>query len=416
MSEFDIILDSSQQNLKEVPTKILEMSHLKMLYLQQNFIKELPKNFFLKLPHLTWLDLRNNHMSGIPASVAHHQHLENLLLSDNKIEALPNELGLVPNLKVLQLANNPLAYPNSRVVAEGTKAVCAYLRHQYEKVTPSANVHQIPVQTHQEEKELRDEKEIRVMADYCNEFFPMQESMESSLMVRGLSKVKKEDSGIVHKMTQSPNKLLIKSYFDPDDKHVKASTQTSNYSFGSNALKSTWMDKLKHLLDQQEKVLQEERLDKLSKLIRTVKSGVCRNLQALGAWQYQKKSEPVRQIPREEYNKPPPYATDPEYNSMLTREEMQKEIDKMIAHHRCPPKKQDLEKLIGELVAQLKDMETSYGGVRSPKSEIEEAGSQMLKVGGRGRRRKTTETSETRRFESGTFNFKAGLQRLEFRK
>ncbi|XP_044271058.1 leucine-rich repeat-containing protein 27-like [Tribolium madens] len=308
MSEFDIIFDSSAQNLKEVPSKILQMHHLKMLYLHQNFLKELPQDFFLKLPQLAWLDLRHNHLTTIPPTIAHHQHLENLLLSDNKIEVLPNELGLVPNLKVLQVANNPLAYPNARVVAEGTRGIVGYLRRQYEKIAQPPS-----------------EEEIR-LEDY-SQVFPMEESR------------------IVHKISDSRDTILLKSFYE-----AKASQTGDSITF-IPPLRHSWMDKLKRLLEEQERILQQER-----------------NLQALTSWRYQKKTEPKR-ISHQEYQTKAPYAT----------QDMEREIDRMIQKNK-KPKKEDVDKLISDLVGQLKDMEASYAGSKSPRSEIETAGTQIKKI------------------------------------
>ncbi|XP_063925548.1 leucine-rich repeat-containing protein 27-like isoform X1 [Zophobas morio] len=363
----EIRIDSSQQNLKEVPSRILEMKHLKMLYLQQNFIKALPENFFEKLPVLSWLDLRENHLTTIPTSIAYHECLENLLVSDNKIEVLPNEVGLAPKLKVLQIANNPLKYPEGRIVAEGTKATVDYLRHQYEKMKPEP-VEFIEEKTDteeeedaDEEKELHMEKEM-VVADYL-EYVPRQESVESGLVVRGLSQVKKDDSGIIHKITNpTSNKILLKSYYD-DEKVARASTQTDDSFTCMPMYKQTWMEKLKELLDQQEKILQQER-----------------NLQALTTWRSKKKDEPPHPAERNIYTKAPPYATDPQYQTILSREDLNKEIDKMVQHNKTPPKKPDIEKLISDLVSQLKDMEATYGALESPRSEIESAGAQITKI------------------------------------
>ncbi|RZC37936.1 LRR 8 domain containing protein [Asbolus verrucosus] len=374
MSEFDIILDSSQQNLKEVPARILQMCNLKMLYLQKNYIIELPKDFFLKLHQLSWLDLRNNQLTTVPESIAHHQHLENLLLSDNKIETLPNELGLVPKLKVLQIANNPIAYPSHKIIAQGTKSVCSYLKNQYEKtICPRDESEKMKIA--QEEREMQEEKEIRVVEDFANEL-PVEESINSSLVVKSLSKDKR-DERIIHKITKDPaHKIHVKSYYD-EDKCVRASTQTSDYSILSKeTLKQNWLDKLKVLLEEQEKILQQERLDYLTKLLYKLKIGVCRNLQALSSWRNQKLVVP----PTSQQEDTTPYATYPEYDTILSRADLTKQIDKLIERNRNPPKKEDLGKLINDLIGQLKDMETTYVGTKSPRAEIEAAGTEIKKI------------------------------------
>lgn len=93
MSNIELISDYSNRQLKEVPQHILQMCNLRMLYLEKNFIEYLPEDFFIRLPKLTWLDLRNNRLKCIPKSIAYCECLENLLLSNNQIERLPTELG-----------------------------------------------------------------------------------------------------------------------------------------------------------------------------------------------------------------------------------------------------------------------------------------------------------------------------------
>lgn len=100
-----LISDHSKEKLQEVPTKVLEMTNLKMLFLEGNFLFKLPEDFFWKLPKLVWLDLRNNQLESVPKSIAHHEYLENLLLTNNNLKKLPNELGEFFILTVRSRAN-----------------------------------------------------------------------------------------------------------------------------------------------------------------------------------------------------------------------------------------------------------------------------------------------------------------------
>ncbi|KAI4461884.1 leucine rich repeat containing protein [Holotrichia oblita] len=133
MSRIDVICDHSQQDLKVVPLRVLEMCNLQMLYLEGNGLEALPTNIFQKLPKLIWLDLRNNKLRDIPTGIANHAWLENLLLEQNNLERLPNELGLVPKLVVLQLSKNPLIYPSKDIISQGIEAITSYLRNEYNK-------------------------------------------------------------------------------------------------------------------------------------------------------------------------------------------------------------------------------------------------------------------------------------------
>lgn len=63
-----------------------------MLYLENNNLSELPKELFVSLPHLQWLDIRNNQLTNLPTSIRSHPSLESILLQGNKFEKLPLEL------------------------------------------------------------------------------------------------------------------------------------------------------------------------------------------------------------------------------------------------------------------------------------------------------------------------------------
>lgn len=97
MSKLDIICDRSHKQLVEVPPEILSLTYLKMLYLEDNFIEKLADDFFTRLPHLTYIDLRYNKLKVIPKSIGEHIHLETLLLQNNQLLELPNELGMYLN-------------------------------------------------------------------------------------------------------------------------------------------------------------------------------------------------------------------------------------------------------------------------------------------------------------------------------
>lgn len=93
MSKTDVICDRSKEKLTKTPKELLQMTNLKMIFLEGNFLSHLPEDFFWKLPKLMWLDLRNNLLEEIPKSIARHGNLENLLLTNNNLRKLPNEMG-----------------------------------------------------------------------------------------------------------------------------------------------------------------------------------------------------------------------------------------------------------------------------------------------------------------------------------
>lgn len=76
-----------------------------------------------------------------------------------------------------------------------------------------------------------------------------------------------------------------------------------------------------------------------------------------------------------------PYGTDPAYDIMLSRRELSEQIDRVIRDTGRPMEKVvDIEKLIAEVVTQLKSLESSCMEVQSPRSEIENAGKQIQTV------------------------------------
>lgn len=75
-----------------------------------------------------------------------------------------------------------------------------------------------------------------------------------------------------------------------------------------------------------------------------------------------------------------PYGTDPTYDIMLSRQELAEQIDRVLKDTGRPLEKVDVEKLIAEVVTQLKTLESSYMEMQSPRTEIENAGRQIQTV------------------------------------
>lgn len=128
-ARLSVSLDLSKKALQHVPEDILHLKHLQYLYLEGNLLSCLPENFFDCLPHLCWLDLRNNYLVGLPnAYIGRHQCLRNLLLEGNQLRTLPLELGLVTTLTGLNIANNPLEFPPPEVIERGTQTILAFFQ------------------------------------------------------------------------------------------------------------------------------------------------------------------------------------------------------------------------------------------------------------------------------------------------
>lgn len=67
-----------------------------------------------------------------------------------------------------------------------------------------------------------------------------------------------------------------------------------------------------------------------------------------------------------------PYDTNPDYERMPSRSDLAKDVEKIVKKRRNVPKKNcDLQKLINELISQLKALEVANETNQTPNSEIE---------------------------------------------
>lgn len=83
--------------------EIVNLIHLRQLYLSQNKLTDIPD---LYCPELEWLNLCDNQLTAVPQ--CHLPKLQKLYLSHNNIAVLPDNLNNFPNLKYLNLCNNPI--------------------------------------------------------------------------------------------------------------------------------------------------------------------------------------------------------------------------------------------------------------------------------------------------------------------
>uniref|UniRef100_A0AAR5PNC2 Leucine-rich repeat-containing protein 27 n=2 Tax=Dendroctonus ponderosae TaxID=77166 RepID=A0AAR5PNC2_DENPD len=412
MSAFEIISDYSKANLKVIPDAILDMSNLKMLFLERNFLVSLPENFFYRLPNLMWLDLRNNQLEALPKSIAHHEHLEHLLLTNNNITKLPNELGLATNLKALQVAENPLAYPSKKVVQEGTKSIKTFLKEQYEiecaknaenHSDASAELEKLKMQLKEKEKfmEAQEEKLLKIH-EKESEIAPMKQSgkvskdafysahklskqtlksaetiqnnipdpsgLNPNLRVKKLEygpKKAEEPMKIIHSVSKSDSKISLKSYFQ------KPGARSNLERIPENVLKEGWLNKLRILLNDQERILQQER-----------------NLRALSSWRQKPPKTPKTFYDSDDASRlsEAPYATYPEYARIPSRSDLASQLQSFLQDSNVANKRPiktphiNLDKVINDLVEQLREMEISGNNNRSPRSEMQQSGKQIQTI------------------------------------
>jgi len=131
-----VLINLSQQGLKEVPIELKGNKTVKVLRLYGNYIDSLPdwigelesleklylgKNKLRHLPEsignlkqLKLLSAQYNDIEFLPNSIVELANLEQLILNQNKIQFLPDSIGKLKKLDVLQLKFNELKkLPNS---------------------------------------------------------------------------------------------------------------------------------------------------------------------------------------------------------------------------------------------------------------------------------------------------------------
>ncbi|CAG9862901.1 unnamed protein product [Phyllotreta striolata] len=362
MSGLELISDLSDKKLVTLPKNVLDMVNLKMLVLEGNFLTRLPEDLFWRLPNLQWLDLRNNLLEAIPTSIGFHEKLENLLLTNNSLERLPNELGTVPNLKSLQVTENPLIYPERKVIMCGTKAIKSYLKTQYdlanreskEEEDISDKITELDEHSLQDDyfDEVRKSKtEPNIISDEEAKIKKLKnrisddQCINPDLEVRKLlppilrKKDAQEPMKIIHKVTSDDNRISLKSFYTkPTPKNQKMHEKKYQN------LKDGWLNELRILLTDQERILQQER-----------------NLRSISNWRLRRKMEPYREMPVEKTK--PPFDTDPQYEKMMTREELAKTLNEFKQKGFIKPGEPNsttpvqLQTMIKHIMDQLKEFE-----------------------------------------------------------
>ena len=93
--------------IKEIPSEIGQLEHLRILGLQSNKITALPKEIG-QLHNLQELNLGNNRITTLPAEIGALSNLHTLNLGENHLAALPETIGQLQSLRRLDLHINKL--------------------------------------------------------------------------------------------------------------------------------------------------------------------------------------------------------------------------------------------------------------------------------------------------------------------
>lgn len=99
-------LDLSNQKLENIPASVFEKTNLEELNVSGNYLTGSIPGEIRFLKDLKILKVSNNQMTGVPAEIGQLQNLEILDLSNNQLTGLPYELGNLRNLKVFNISGN----------------------------------------------------------------------------------------------------------------------------------------------------------------------------------------------------------------------------------------------------------------------------------------------------------------------
>ena len=91
------VLDCSHSLIKNVSIQLYDFKFLTSLYLNNNFITQLPQGIY-QLTNLLILDLSHNLLRMLPKDIGRLVNLKELHVNDNRLETLPFEMGTMIQL------------------------------------------------------------------------------------------------------------------------------------------------------------------------------------------------------------------------------------------------------------------------------------------------------------------------------
>lgn len=122
VSDSRTTLDLSNQGLTKVPATVFNKTDIEELDLSGNKLDGALQAEVRHMQNLRVLDLSDNNFTGLPAEVGQLGKLEILDLSNNPITGLPYEIGNLKNLKVLDLRGTNYSEQDLGVIKQGLSA------------------------------------------------------------------------------------------------------------------------------------------------------------------------------------------------------------------------------------------------------------------------------------------------------
>ncbi|XP_060775857.1 leucine-rich repeat-containing protein 40 isoform X2 [Neoarius graeffei] len=130
-----VVLDVHDNQLTALPASIGELEQLQKLILSHNKLTELPTELW-SLTNLRCLHLQQNLLEQLPADLGQLCHLEDLDVSNNKLMAVPDSLAELGNLIKLNLSFNNLKSLPPAVSGMKNLRMLDCSRNQLESVPP----------------------------------------------------------------------------------------------------------------------------------------------------------------------------------------------------------------------------------------------------------------------------------------
>ena len=122
------VLNVSRNNLEGIGNLLGNLSHLVQLDLSHNKLWNLPWPAMMKMIYLEKLELQDNPLTLLPASIADLTRIAVLDLADTELKMLPADMINMVNLEILNLENVDIEGPNTLTVAAGIENIMEFLK------------------------------------------------------------------------------------------------------------------------------------------------------------------------------------------------------------------------------------------------------------------------------------------------